>query len=213
MHDTAIDPTRGFLMRWVVLSAFGLAVGLAAGVSLAGPIEALLGMMLVTPLIAAVAGSVFGASQWLALWRRHRAGLVWIGASAFALGIGMTAGIMLVEKIGRALTGEQVRLFTVSPVVRVASLALVGTITGLAVGAAQRLAMRGYETAPRRWIPRCALAFGVGLPLGGLTADLFTGGLQSAAGFATFLATAGVIVGLLTVRSARRIAPGLPAPS
>jgi hypothetical protein len=134
-------------------------MGLATGLGLAGPVEALVGMMLVTPVILALAGSVFGASQWLAVWKWHRAGVGWIVASAVALAVGMTLGIVVVELAGRAITGEQVRLFSIDPVGRVLSLAVVGTLTGLAVGAAQRLALRPYRTAPGSWVVRCAAAF------------------------------------------------------
>ena len=56
----------------------------------------------------------------------------------------------------------------------------------------------------------CAAAFGVGLPGGALVPDLLLGGLQTAAGFATFLGVAGLIVGVVTVGAAKRIAVGLP---
>ena len=210
MNETSHDAFRGFAIRWVLFSAMGLGVGLAVGLGLAGPIEALVGMMLVTPVILALAGSVFGASQWLAVWKWHRAGVVWIAASAVALGVGMTLGIVVVEIAGRAITGEQVRLFSIDAVGRLLSLVVIGGLTGLAVGVAQRLALRPYGTAPGSWIVRCAVAFGVGLPGGALAADLLLGGLQTAAGFATFLGVAGLIVGILTVGAAKRITLRLP---
>ena len=206
MNKTSQGALRGFVIRWLLFSTLGLGAGLATGLGLAGPVEALVGMMLVTPIILALAGSLFGASQWLAVWKWHRAGVGWIVASAVALGVGMTLGIVVVELAGRAITGEQVRLFSIGPVGRVLSLAVIGTLTGLTIGAAQQLALRPYRTAPRSWVVRCAAAFGVGLPGGGLAADLLLGGLQSAAGFATFLGVAGLIVGILTVRAAERIA-------
>lgn len=90
------------------------------------------------------------------------------------------------------------------------SLAVIGTLTGLAVGGAQRLALRPYGTALRSWIVHCGAAFGSGLSGGGLAADVLLGGLHSVAGFATLLGVAGLIVGLLTMRSAERLAVGLP---
>jgi hypothetical protein len=123
MNETSHAAFRGFVIRWVLSSAMGLWVGLAVGLGLAGPIEALVGMMLVTPVILALAGSVFGASQWLAVWKWHRAGVGWIAASAVALGVGMTLGIVVVEIAGRAITGEQVRLLSIDPVGRSLSLA------------------------------------------------------------------------------------------
>ena len=210
MNKTSRRQMQGFVIRWVLFSALGLGTGLATGLGLARPVEALVGMVLVTPVILTFAGSVFGAAQWLAVWKWHRAGVVWVATSALALGIGMTLGIVVVETAGRAITGEQVRLFSVNPGGRVLSLAVIGTLTGLAVGTAQRLALRPYGTALGSWIVRCAVAFGVGLPGGGLAADVLLGGLQSAAGFATFLGVTGLIVGVLTVRAAEGIASGTP---
>lgn len=115
MKKTTQGLIRGFVIRWLVFSAAGMAIGLAVGLGLSDPVKAIVGMMLVTPVVLALAGSVFGASQWLAVWKLHRAGVVWIAASAVAFGVGMTLGIVLVEMAGRAVTGEQVRLFGLDP--------------------------------------------------------------------------------------------------
>src|SRR5262245_28230639 len=108
---TEAERGRGLAARWVFLCGLGLAAGLSVGLGLAAPVQALVGMMLVTPVVLALAGSMFGAAQWLAIWRAPRAGARWVGASALGLGVGMTAGIVLVEALGRAITGGQVRLF------------------------------------------------------------------------------------------------------
>ena len=210
MNKTSHDRVSGFVIRWALLSAVGLGAGLAVGLGLTGLVEAVVGMMLVTPIVLALAGSVFGASQWLAVWKWHRAGGVWIAASAAALGVGMTLGIVVVEMAGRVITGEQVRLVSIDPLGRSLGLAIIGGVTGLAVGIAQRLALRPYGPAPGSWAVVCAAAFGVGLPGGALVADLLLGGLQTAAGFATFLGVAGLNVGVVTVGAAKRIALGLP---
>lgn len=210
MNGTSHGPSCRFAVRWILLSAAGLAIGLAVGLGLAEPIEALVGMMLVTPVILSLAGSLFGASQWVALWRWHRAGVVWIAATTLALGIGMTLGIVAVEMAGRVITGEQVRLLSVGLLGRILGLGVVGTVTGFAVGGAQHLALRPYATATGSWMIRCAVAFGLGFPGGAVAADVLLGGLRSLPGFATFLGVTGLIVGVLTVRPAKRIALGLP---
>lgn len=204
-----INP-RGFLLRWVLLCGLGLGAGLAVGLGLAAPIEALFGMMLVTPVMLAIAGSMFGAVQWAAIWKSPRTGALWIAASALGLGLGMTLGIVLVEQLGRALTGEQIRLLALGPLGRLVGLALVGSVAGAGIGAAQRLALRAHAQVSGRWILWCALGFGVGLPMGSVAADLLLGGLQSPSGFVTFLGVSGLVVGALTVRGAAKIAAGLP---
>ncbi len=62
-------------MSWTLLCALGLAGGLSVGLGLARPIQAVVGMMLVTPIALALSGSLLGVSQSLLLWRRDPAGL------------------------------------------------------------------------------------------------------------------------------------------
>lgn len=198
-----------FRIRWILLSAFGLAAGILLGLSLADPVEAWVGMMLVTPITLALAGSVFGASQWLAIWRWHRAALWWVLGCAAALALGMTLGIVGVEFLGLALTGERPRLFTADPLERFLSLAAIGFVSGCAVGVAQRLALRALRIPAGRWVLGSVVAFGLGLPIGGLAADVLLGGVQSPAGLVLFLAVSGAVVGAVTARGAGRVAGGL----
>ena len=198
----------GFVLRWTVLCGLGVAGGLAVGLGLAAPVEAVVGMMLVTPVTLALAGSMFGGAQWLALGGSLRFGASWVGTSCLGLGVGMTVGIVLVETLGQALTGEPVRLATLDMLGRVGGLTFVGAFAGLGLGAAQWLALRAAAPVPRRWVARCVAGFGAGLPIGSLAAE-FAGGLQSPVGFATFLGVAGLTLGVFTARSGAAIAAGL----
>lgn len=205
MTNTSSTPVA-FVLRWVLFSTLGLGAGLAVSLGLAGPIEALVGMMLVTPMTLALTGSILGAAQWLAIWKCPHAAWRWIVGSAVALGVGMTLGIVLVETVGRAVTGGQIGLFTTSPIGRMTSLIVIGTLSGVALGAGQWLALRPFRVVTGSWLLRCAVAFGVALPAGGLLADVFLGGLRSTAGFAAFLTVAGLIVGIVTAHAGGRIA-------
>ena len=209
MNQEAAPDTGRFRLRWIVLCGLGFGAGLAGSLSVAAPVEALVGMMLVTPVILALAGSVLGGAQWLAVGTSWRAGARWVGTSAIGLGVGMTLGIVLVETLGRAATGEQVQLLTVGLLGRLAGLMLVGTVAGLALGTAQWLASRASAPVGAPWVVCCTLGLGVGLPAGSLAADLL-GGLQTAPGFLVFLAVAGLTAGLFTARGGARIAAGLP---
>jgi hypothetical protein len=205
MRGEAVRATGKRRVRWVLLSTFGLAGGLAVGLGLSEPVEAVVGMMLVTPVVLTIAGSVLGTSQSLALWRFGRSGVLWVAATAVGLGVGMTLGIVAAETIGRAISGQQVRLVSLSPLARVLGLGLVGSITGLAVGLAQRAAVRNDAIVKGPWVLTCTVGFGVGLPGGGLAADLLLGGLRSLVGFALFLGVAGLITGLVTAGGAERV--------
>lgn len=197
----------GFVLRWTVLCGLVLAVGLAVGLGLAAPVETVVGMMLVTPVILALAGSMFGGAQWLALGRSPRFG-AWVGTSGLGLAVGMTVGIVLVETLGQALTGEPMRLATLDMLGRLGGLTFVGAFAGLGLGAAQWLALRPAASMARRWVVLCVAGFGAGLPAGSLVAEL-VGGLQSPVGFAVFLGVAGLTLGVFTARSGAAIAAGL----
>jgi len=197
----------GFVLRWTVLCGLGLAGGLAVGLGLAAPVEAVVGMMLVTPVTLALAGSMFGGAQWLALGRTPRFAS-WVGASGLGLGVGMTIGIVLVEMLGQTLTGEPMRLLALDMLGRLGGLTFVGVFAGLGLGAAQWLALRPAAPMARRWIVLCVAGFGAGLPAGSLAAEL-VGGLDSPTGFAAFLGVAGLTLGVFTARSGAAIAAGL----
>jgi hypothetical protein len=205
-HGRERGHERQGTLTWILLSALGLAIGLAVGLGLAPSIQTIVGMMLVTPVALVLSGSLLGASQSVALHRLDRSGALWIAATALGVALGMTLGIVIVETVARALTGETVRVVALAPATRFFGLAAVGTVTGVVVGLAQLLALQKYAAVGRRWVYSSALGFGAGLPIGGLAADLLVGGLRSAAGFGLFLAVAGLLMGLLTARGARRIA-------
>ncbi|MDE2805371.1 MAG: hypothetical protein OXN18_09535 [Gemmatimonadota bacterium] len=207
MFEDIRGAASGFVLRWTVLCGLGLASGLAVGLGLAAPVEAVVGMMLVTPVTLALAGSMFGGAQWLALGRSPRF-TSWVGTSGLGLGVGMTVGIVLVEMLGQALTGEPMRLLALDMLGRLGGLSFVGAFAGLGLGTAQWLALRPAAPMARRWIVLCVAGFGAGLPAGSLAAEL-VGGLQSPVGFAAFLGVAGLTLGVFTARSGAAIAAGL----
>lgn len=84
----------------------------------------------------------------------------------------MTIGIVLVEMLGRALTGEPMRLLALDMLGRIAGLSLIGAFAGLGLGAAQWLALRPAAPMARRWVVLCVAGFGAGLPAGSLAAEL-----------------------------------------
>jgi hypothetical protein len=86
-----------------------------------------------------IAGAVIGTGQWLASRRDVGEPVAWIGASAGGMGVGLLAG-------AAAVNYET----------EIGDLALMGAVTGVAVGAAQALVL------VRRW-PR-AWAWGLAVP-------------------------------------------------
>ncbi|MGS0687883.1 hypothetical protein ACVBEQ_22445 [Nakamurella sp. GG22] len=106
----------------------GIAGGIVAG-PVNSPAAALLGGI--------VTGAVIGAGQWLAS-RRQLEWIRWIPATAAGMGLGLLAGAVAVD-FGTSL----------------ADLALMGAVTGLALGGAQAVVLP--VAARRRWIWAAAL--------------------------------------------------------
>jgi len=199
---------RSLRLRWTLSSAAGLAVGLAAALALGAPIQAVVGAMLVTPILTGIVGAVLGTSQWVLLRRRLATARWWIPASAAGLGLGLAAGVVLVEQAGRALTGGQINVRMLSVPARAGNMAVVGLVSGLALGAAQWLVLRRQSRIARRWLWGSTLAFPVAFFVSSLLADLVFGGLTAPPGFVAFVLAAGLLTGALTASQAVRLGGG-----
>ena len=178
------DPSRRqALLTWLIWTAGFLAFPVAgiAGSAVAGrvdsPIAALTG--------GAVAGLVIGAGQALAS-RRRLDPRRWIPATTLGMGLGLL--------LGAAAAGYRTSL---------ASLALMGAITGLVLGAAQTLALP--RTTRRRWVWVAAMpalwALGWTVTtLGGIDVDRqFTN--FGAYGALTFSALSGLLLQIIAPRT------------
>jgi hypothetical protein len=189
--------SRRFWLTWAVLTTAGWAVGLGAGLLLGAPLQVVVGMMLVTPAVTAVAGASLGTGQWLAL-RRWRGTGWWVPASAVGLGVGLTAGVTLVEQLGRWLTGGPVNVARLTTAQRAASFAVIGIVTGLCLGAAQWLVLRRTARRCRAWTADTTLAMTAALVASSLVADVVFGSVAVPLGFCTFVLLSGCTFGVLT---------------
>jgi hypothetical protein len=186
-------------LRWTLLTTFGLTAGVVVALLLGGPIEAIVGMLLVTPALTVVVGVVLGALQAVALRRRFALAGRWIAATSLGLGAGLAAGVTLVEQVAGYFAGEQVGLLTLGLGGQLVSMAVVGAVAGGCLGAAQWLLLR--RRAPlRRWPLVCACGLALGFPAGTLLAAALPAGLASPAGVLLLIATAGFSLGAFTAR-------------
>jgi hypothetical protein len=206
MSSEMREAFRSLRLRWTLASAAGLAIGLVAALILGAPIETVVGAMVVTPIMTGIVGAVFGTSQWVLLRRRLENARWWIPASAVGLGLGLAGGVVLVEQVGRALTGGQVNVRMFSVPVRAGSMAVVGLVSGLALGAAQWWVLRRHPRIARAWFWASTLAFTVSLFVSSLLADLVFGGLTALPGFIAFVLAAGLLAGAMTASQAERLA-------
>ncbi len=206
--------TPALFRRWLVLSALGLAVGLPLALALLDPLELLVGMVLVTPLVFGIAGAILGLSQWLAL-RHPRHPLLWIGLCAAGLALGLTGATVGIEAVGRALAGTPTRIGNTPPLGLAAAFGALGALGGLTLGAAQWVYLRRWFEGAGLWL----LASGGGLALGMVggfaLSYVFFGGVTTGPGMLVVLSTAAVTSGAITghalVRYARRAASALGA--
>ena len=196
------SPDTRLRFRWTLLSALGLSLGIAAALVLGAPIEAVVGMILVTPVLTGLVGAVLGTSQWLVLRRRIANARWWIPASAIGLGTGLAAGVVLVEQAGRALTGGQVNVGSMDSAMRALSMAVVGLVSGVCLGAAQKLVLRSRSGG---WMAMSTLGLGTALVAGSLAADFLFGGLTSPVGFIGFVLVAGLVAGAITSKPLVRL--------
>jgi hypothetical protein len=131
---------RGFWVGWV-LSFLGFSLGGLATWTLLGPIT--------TPLAGAtggaLAGTVLGAVQWLALRRGLPLSPWWNAATALGMATGLALGVVLVGTRTDDVT-----------------LPLRGLITGVSVGMAQFLLLRSISGRAPVWGLSVALGWALG---------------------------------------------------
>jgi hypothetical protein len=182
-------------VRWILLTTAGLALGIAVGLLLQAPIEALVGMVLVTPVVTGLVGACLGAAQWLELRRRVARSHRWLLATTLGLGAGLAVGVVAVEVAGQLLLGRPLRLLQLGAAAQVVNLAVVGALAGALLGAVQRGFVREL---PRVWPLLSAAGLAAGFAFGGTAAQLLVGGIASATGAAVLVVVAGLSLGSVT---------------
>ena len=192
--------------RWIALSALGLSAGVGLAVALQSPVEALVGMVLLTPVLTLLVGGILGAAQWIELRRRIQSSGRWLASTALGLGIGLAVGIVALEVIGQLLLGRPMRLLQMEPAGRALCFLILGVVSGSCLGLAQRLVLRKAAVLPKSWPLLSAAGLGLGFPAGSLLADGALAGLTSPAGLAVLFLVSGAVLGACTARPLARAA-------
>ncbi len=191
---------RASSLRWTLLTAAGLSFGILMGLLLQDPLEPIVGMILITPVVTGIVGVVLGAAQWLELRRHLARAHRWLLATTVGLGAGLAAGVVAVEVTGQAILGHPLRLLQLGALPQAASLLAVGFLAGTLLGVVQRLAVRAL---PRAWPLVSGAGLGLGLALGGVCAHLVSGSLTSMAGLVALVLASGLVLGGCTTRALR----------
>lgn len=199
-------------VKWILASTLGLLVGIPAGVAIGAPLELIVGMMIITPLMLGLIGLFVGASQSFALDRRLTGKAKWVGLTVLGFAVGFTIALVLVEQAGIWITGSPLRMSSAGPVDLALAFVALGLIGGGVVGASQSWAMRDVHGAGLRWTASSALGLTAGF-LAGLAGALLFGGMSNPVGGIVFLAVSALVYSAWTGRALLRISQAAPAQS
>ncbi|CAN5747520.1 hypothetical protein BH18ACT11_BH18ACT11_31200 [soil metagenome] len=159
-----------FFLYWM-LAFLGFPLGGFLAVLVVGSVEG----VLFAALAGALAGSVIGAAQFLALRGRLAVGPGWILATAFGLGLG--------NAIGAALTGAGTSI---------GALIVTGIAAGTAVGISQWALLRRRVAAAILWPPVVAAAWPIGWTV------TWSIGVDVERGYAVFGASGALVFAAIT---------------
>ena len=169
------------LLGWVGMSLVGFPVGGYLGYLVAGPVDSFVAALIG----GALTGAGIGLAQWVMLRRNLHVGPVWIVATSAALAVGLPLGAMAVNYE-----------------TTISQLALMGAISGAAVGIAQGLLVRDKFSLWQTWIVAMpalwAIGWVVSTAIGIGVENQFT--VFGAAGAIVF----GILSGLILVAGLRR---------
>lgn len=194
-------------LRWTAVTTLGLASGVSLALALEDPVGALVGMILLTPVLTLLAGTVLGALQWIELRHHLRSAGRWMSSTALGLGTGLAVGVVAIEVVGELLVGHPLRILQLGAADRALTFLILGLISGACLGSIQRLFLRKISLLPRSWPLLTAAGLGLGFPAGSLLADLLPGEFASMAGLLTLVLVAGAVLGAFTARPFSRTAP------
>jgi len=199
--------SRSERVQWMALTVLGLLAGLALVLPLGVPIFAVFGAMAGTPIVLGVVGLSLGTAQWPII-RRHTTGSWrWVVVSALGMAVGLTAGVTLVEQIGRVLMGGPINFRMLGIAARALSFGTIGFVGGGSLGLAQWLVLRCHAPGCKRWIRVNAWSLGAGLACGSLLADTFMLRSGSLTSTAILLLLGSGVAGAYTARALGEIFP------
>lgn len=192
-------------LQWVALTVIGLVAGLALALPLGIPIFAILGAMAGTPVVLSIVGLGVGTAQWPIIRRHMPSSGWWIALSTLGMAVGLTAGVILVEQVGRALTGGPVNFRMLGVAARAVSFGTIGLMGGGFLGLAQWLVLRRHARGCNRWISVNAWSLAAGLASGSLLADQFFARAGSLASIGMLLVIGSAIAGSFTANALAKI--------
>ena len=190
--------------RWTMLTTAGLAGGLIAGLLVGMPLGRIVNAMIVTAAVTTLVGAILGTFQAIGLRQLLARSSWWILATTIGLGTGLAAGVVTVEQIGIAATGNRPHLVALTPSLRAASFIVLGLVAGVILGFAQWIVFRQQKARVRSWIPASGFALAVAFAGSSALIDLAGLRIATAVGVTTFVIASGMAFGALTSLPLRR---------
>jgi hypothetical protein len=193
-------------VEWTLLTTIGLAGGLVAGLLVGMPLGQIANAMVVTAAVTCLAGGVLGSSQAVGLRGRLRNPFWWILATIIGIGIGLAAGVVVVEQVGIFTMGNRPNIAHLNAVMRAASLVAVGFIGGTFLGVAQWLVLRVQMPQVKYWVLASGCALAIAFSASSLLVDLAGFRIASASGGIMFVLLSGATFGVMTSWPLRDVA-------
>lgn len=194
-------------LQWMALTVLGLVAGLALALPLGVPIFAVVGAMAGTPIVLSIVGLSLGAAQWPIIRRHLSSSWWWVVVSALGMAVGLTAGVTLVEQVGRALLGGPVNFRMLGVAARAVSFGTIGVMGGGSLGLAQWFVLRRHARSCKRWIRVNAWSLAAGLACGSLLADALVVRSGSLPSTVILLVIGSVVAGACTAKALVEIFP------
>src|SRR5215831_11605875 len=123
--------------NWTFLTTLGLGGGLIAGLLVGMPLGKLVNAMVTTAAVTCLVCGVLGSLQAFGLRPMLRRPSWWILATVAGLGIGLAAGVVVVEQAGILVTGARPNVARLGALARAVSFVGLGLVAGSSLGLVQ----------------------------------------------------------------------------
>ena len=159
--------------------------------------------MVVTVAVTCCVGAILGGFQALGLRKLLAAPRWWVLATVLGVGVGLAAGVVIVEQAGILATGTRPNIGRLTLPFRTLSLFVVGLATGTALGCAQALVLRRQIPRVKGWAFSSALGLATAFAASSLLVDSVGLRFASLPGVIMFVVVSGAAFGVLTSKPLR----------
>ena len=193
-------------VNWIWLTTLGLAGGLIGGLLVGMPLGKLVNAMITTAVVTCFVGGVLGSFQAFGLRPVLRRPMWWVLGTVAGLGLGLAAGVVVVEQLGTLITGARPNIARLGPFTRAISLVTLGSLAGTVLGVAQWLVLRSQAPRIRHWVATTAIGLAISFCVASLLLTAAGLRISSGLGAGAFVVISGLMFGAITSRPLLRVA-------